>query len=145
MHPIDRPEPLSPTRSHKGRGSSPSTLRHCGNIIQRTLAVYCPSSSLPATNAKRLRKGAQATSTSRSGAIQPTGSLDEQRREHDAPESHAIIARLPLASRSPPLQGSFRASLRSRIATCRQNRPARSRRTRDKTTRRQIETLAQHL
>ena len=76
------------------------------------------------------------------GSAPRPGSFDDQGREHDARSSRATCRRL---ARSPPLQGSFRASLRSQIATGQQNRPMQSRQTRDKTLRRQIEKLAQPL
>jgi len=82
------------------------------------------------------------------GSAPKPGSFDDQGREHAATDptrsSRATCRRL---ARSPPLQGSFRASssLRSQIATCQHSRPMQSRQTRDKTIRRQLEKLAQPL
>jgi hypothetical protein len=118
------------------------------------LARCCASSSLPATNAKRFAQGSASDAAIRSGAVEANAEHVPELRPRDhstttvanvtalvAGGYHAHAASDPITASAR----SFRTSLRSRIATCRQNRPTRSQRTRDRTTRRQIEMLAQHL
>jgi hypothetical protein len=80
LWPIDRPEPLTPTLSHKGRGSSPSLPQMIANRMPE------PNDEYPSISATRLSAGISAVA---SGF--PSGDRVRSRNAH-APRSGAASA-----------------------------------------------------